>query len=167
MGLDMYFNRRTKESEEVGYLRKANQVFAWIERHCLDDDDETIANCQDVKLSKRNIQDLLATCKEVIVILDNATYTEKKIEAGWKNVKNEETGEIVKETLYHTILVVDSHTAEILQEKMPTQRGFFFGSNEYDKEDYRSDILSTIKICEKILAETDFETQEIVFSAWW
>lgn len=49
---------------------------------------------------------------------------------------------------------------------LPTQSGFFFGSTEYN-EGYFDDLEKTIKICDKVLNELDFEKYECFYSSWW
>lgn len=49
---------------------------------------------------------------------------------------------------------------------LPTQGGFFFGSTDYD-EYYVEIIEETIEMIEKILKETDFETQMIYYCSSW
>lgn len=63
-------------------------------------------------------------------------------------------------------------TNEVLNEKnlceklLPSQSGFFFGSNEYD-EYYFGDLKQTKKIIEKVLKETNFETEVIFYYSSW
>ena len=60
-------------------------------------------------------------------------------------------------------VLVDSSIAE---EMLPTQYGFFFGSQEYD-EYYVEDIKKTIDIITKALETTNFETQMIYYVSSW
>ncbi len=67
MGLDMYMYRRLQgETElpdtEVLYLRKANQVRKWIVDHTGYDAD---SNCSVYKLTKDQLEELLADCRAV------------------------------------------------------------------------------------------------------
>ena len=47
---------------QVGYWRKSNAIHNWIVNNCANG----IDNCQEVYMSKSNLQDLLDTCKEVL-----------------------------------------------------------------------------------------------------
>lgn len=49
---------------------------------------------------------------------------------------------------------------------LPTKSGFFFGSTLYD-EWYFQDLKNTKKILKKVLIETDFEKQLVVYRASW
>ena len=55
---------------------------------------------------------------------------------------------------------------EIAEEYLPTQSGFFFGGTEYDQW-YMQDIESTIEILTKVLKETDFDNQMVVYTSSW
>lgn len=76
--------------------------------------------------------------------------------------------EITKEELQDLIdtcrKVLESH--ELAAELMPTSAGFFFGSQEYDKW-YYEDLDCTIKTCQKILNDTDWEKERIIYTDWW
>lgn len=54
----------------------------------------------------------------------------------------------------------------LVKKELPTQPGFFFGGTEYD-EGYYFDIEDTIKILQKVLAETDFEESVIIYQSSW
>ncbi len=62
MGLDMYLERtRNNQKEEVGYWRKANQIFGWIvnkypEAH----------ECNEVELTMEDLKELLKTCVDAL-----------------------------------------------------------------------------------------------------
>lgn len=49
---------------------------------------------------------------------------------------------------------------------MPTIRGFFFGSTDYD-EGYFHDAKITVEQISEILSDTNFDEEEIYFWAWW
>lgn len=60
-------------------------------------------------------------------------------------------------------IVIDSSVAE---ELLPSCSGFFFGGTSYDQW-YVYDVAETIKIIERVLATTDFETQMIAYVSSW
>lgn len=76
----------------------------------------------------------------------------------------EVTKEMLEELLNDCKQVKANH--ELAKEILPTQDGFFFGSTEYDSW-YFDDIDSTIEQIEKLLEETDFENDELIYYAWW
>lgn len=55
---------------------------------------------------------------------------------------------------------------KIAQKELPTKSGFFFGGLEYD-EYYFDSLNETIQIIEKVLAETDFNIQKIIYHSSW
>jgi hypothetical protein len=79
----------------------------------------------------------------------------------------EVTKEQLEELLDVCIQVRDSSQMEkTAQELLPTQSGFFFGSTEYD-EWYVDDLIDTISILTKVLKETDFDNQMVVYTSSW
>ena len=55
---------------------------------------------------------------------------------------------------------------EICEYLLPTEDGFFFGNTDYN-EWYLNDIRETFEICDRVLKETDFETQMIYYVSSW
>ena len=49
---------------------------------------------------------------------------------------------------------------------LPTESGFFFGGTEYD-EYYYENVKRAIPVIHKIIEETDFETEDLYYSASW
>lgn len=60
--------------------------------------------------------------------------------------------------------VLENH--DLAEELLPTQSGFFYGSTEYD-EWYFRDLEDTIEIIDKTIKETNWETDRILYRAWW
>ena len=66
MGLDMYLyrkNKRTGDSDEAQYWRKANWIRKWLVNHTDLDED---SNCEYTKLSKEILEQLIKDCEEVV-----------------------------------------------------------------------------------------------------
>lgn len=82
---------------------------------------------------------------------------------------NCEEVELTKETLEQLVsdcreVLIDHSKADIL---LPTDNnGLCFGSNEYD-EGYFDGLLITVEKVSDILAHTDFEAEEIIYTDWW
>jgi len=53
-----------------------------------------------------------------------------------------------------------------IEEILPTESGFFFGSTSYD-EYYFSDVEETIRIINNVLETTDFEKELVVYQSSW
>ena len=54
----------------------------------------------------------------------------------------------------------------LAKELLPTTAGFFFGGTAYD-EWYYKDLENTVEILMKVLNETDFENEMIVYQSSW
>ena len=99
--------------------------------------------------------ELLETCKNVLAA---SKLVSGKIKNGYRYVNGKEEA-IYEEGEY----IEDPTVARVL---LPTQGGFFFGSTEYDQW-YYADVKDTIEIIEKVLAETDFEHEIVMYSSSW
>lgn len=142
---------RGKIIEEVGYWRKANQIHNWFVENVQDGEDD----CGYYEVSAEQLKDLLDICK---LIKSKCGLVSGKVKIG----EHLENGEWVAD--YEDGMVVDN--SYIAEEYLPTQSGFFFGSTDYD-EWYMKDIDDTIAILEKVLEETDFETQMVFYGSSW
>ena len=137
--------------EHVGYWRKANQIHHWFVENVQDGEDD----CGDYEVSVEQLKYLLDICK---LIKNKCKLVNGKVKSG----EHLENGEWVVD--YEDGMVVDN--PDIAAEYLPTQSGFFFGGTDYD-ELYMQDIDDTISIIEKVLEETDFETQMVIYSSSW
>lgn len=156
MGLDMYLTKSNR-AVEIGYWRKANAIHGYFEQTCANGE---LENCQEVIVTKKNIENLLSICKKVCAILDNAQVEEHVEQVGTKFVE----GKYVPN--YETVEVYDKETVEKVLELLPPREGFFFGNYKINIV-YKEDILDTIEICEKVLSETDWDNEIIRYYAWW
>lgn len=111
-----------------------------IHRWFIDKVQSGLDDCGYYIVSEDDLKELLATCKEVMNSLELITDEETKIK-----------------------VIKDTSTAK---ELLPTLAGFFFGSTDYD-ENYYDDINDTIKIVEKVLKETRFGNEVILYSSSW
>lgn len=136
---------------EIAYWRKANEIhnyFVEYVQHGVDD-------CGTYDVSKKQLEDLLYKCKEVerIAVLEKSKVVNGYTFENGKKIPMYEDGEVIA-------------NAEEVAAILPTQGGFFFGSTDYDKY-YMEDIKYTIDILEKILAETDFDTEAVCYHSSW
>ena len=92
-------------------------------------------------------------------IINNTSY-----EDDW----NCEVVELSKETLEKLVsdceIVLNNH--DKAKELFPVSIKFFFGSISYD-EHYYKQLKYTMQEIKKILEETDFETESIIYTEWW
>lgn len=144
--------RKNSDSwDEVAYWRKANQIHKWFVDNVQKGEDD----CGYYKVSKKKLEELRDLCKslkkQIIVgpgkILYSETFKNGKWEQVWENGK--------------TII-----NQELCEELLPTTSGFFFGSTDYNQY-YIEDIENTIKQLERVLKETDFDNEYIVYTSSW
>ena len=137
---------------EVAYWRKANQIHNWFVGNIQDGIDD----CGSYEVTKADIIILLALCKTV---KKNSELVSRNIVNGYTydNKGNRipiiQAGKTIKDP-------------GIAKKLLPTTTGFFFGSDEYN-EYYMEDINYTIETLEKILIETDFEKEMLIYSSSW
>lgn len=153
MGLDMYLSKIKREN--VGYWRKANAIHKWFEDNCTENGE--IENCRDYYVSKEKLIELKNTCERVIksspLVTGQIRNGERYDHEQGKFVPCYEMGKIMKDP-------------SLAQELLPTQKGFFFGSTDYN-EWYIEDLKETVEQIDEILKTTDFDECSIVYYAWW
>ena len=157
MGLDMYLlkkKRGEKEldwNNELAYWRKANQIHKWF----VDNIQEGTDDCGYYKVERKDVERLLAICEEV---LGKSVLKEGKIVDGW-TFKNGVRKAILEDGKY-------IENKEIAEKLLPTSKGFFFGSPEYD-EYYIKDLEHTVERCKDILDTFNFEEEELYYTSSW
>lgn len=137
--------------EEVGYWRKANAIHKWFVDNIQDGEDD----CDYYEVAPEQLEELLNICK---LIKQQSVMKKGKITIGYRFDYDKEVP-----------IMVDGEyieNPEIAAEYLPTQDGFFFGSTEYTQS-YMENIESTIDILTKVLEETDFDNQMVVYRASW
>jgi hypothetical protein len=137
--------------EHVGYWRKANQIHRWFVENVQDYEDD----CGYYEVDREQLEQLLDACH---LIKSQCKLVDGKVKVG----EHIENGEWV--TDYADGQTIDNPKSA--EECLPTQGGFFFGSTDYD-EWYMRDIDETIDIITKVLDETDFDTQMVVYTSSW
>lgn len=140
----------------------------------------------DIDEVKKNNPNLYQTLKPFIVTRGNYYHWESLFEevGYWRKanaihkwfVDNVQDGvddcgtyEVSKEKLENLLEICNDVVykgKQVAQTLLPTQEGFFFGSTDYD-DWYMKDIKNTITILTKVLKETDFERQMVVYSSSW
>lgn len=121
---------------ECGYWRKANHIHKWFVDNC----QEGVDDCREAYVSRDKLIKLRDICRAVIkhsilkkTKIKNGYTLNEYGEKGWNYVD----GEIIT-------------NPEYAKNHLPTQEGFFFGSEEYDSG-YINDIEHTIDIINKCL----------------
>lgn len=130
--------RVSKIVEAVGYWSKANHIHKWFVENIQSGKD----NCGEYYVPEEKMEELLLICKKIkkeSILIDGAvingyTYTEDGQE-----IPIVEEGKEIK-------------NPEVAEKLLPTAKGFFFGSTDYDQY-YMNDIDNTIEILEAALKE--------------
>ena len=117
-GIELNVYPVTYIRSQVMYWRKANQIFAWLNRNVCD-----IENGVDLSVSSNELIRLQNDCSDVLANHD------------------------------------------IAESKLPTQEGFFFGSDLYD-EYYIQDLIDTVEAIEKLKLNLE-DYREFIFNANW
>lgn len=139
--------------EQVGYWRKANAIHNWFVEHIQNGEDDCKYHRE---VTEDDLIELLEACQTV---LDKSVLKDGKLNNG--ESYSEETG--------WTTNYIDGKVIanpEVAEELLPSTSGFFFGSTEYD-EWYLEDIKHTVKIIQKVLEETNFDTEAIYYVSSW
>ena len=135
--------------EEVGYWRKANAIHKWCE--------ENLKFITDgyYEVTKKDLEKLKRVCEFVIekskMVDGMISVGQRLTDNGWEDILEE--GKIIS-------------NPEIAREYLPTTRGCFFGSTDYD-EFYIYKLSNTIQIIDDVLKKTDFEKEFLVYWASW
>lgn len=139
-------------TEEVGYWRKANHIHKWF----VDNIQDGIDDCNyHREVTEDDLYELLNICKQV---LDSCEMATGQVNNGYE-FRNGEMVPIMEPGKY----VKDPSVAKKL---LPSTDGFFFGGTDYD-EYYVADIKYTIDTINKVLKETNFDTQMIYYVSSW
>lgn len=137
--------------ENIASWRKANHIHLWFVLNVQNNVDD----CGIYEVTKEQLEKLLRVCKEVL-------EASKLIKGKIVNGQRSENGKWVN--IYEDGEYIEDPT--VARRLLPTKDGFFFGSTEYDQWYYR-DVKDTIEIIEKVLAETDFEHEIVMYSSSW
>jgi hypothetical protein len=135
----------------VGYWRKANAIHRWFVENVQDGED----NCRDYYVSREQLMELRDLCQKA---LDKAQTVEGEVCTG---VSYSSEG---RKVLTQSGKIVTN--PEAMEELLPTQEGFFFGSTEYD-EFYLQDLRDTIEIVNRVLSDPALKGWDFEYRSSW
>lgn len=169
MGLDMYLYARggvnidtgeQLKDEEIAYWRKFNALHTlFLEVTGADLD----SNCEELDLTEENLVSILNTLQQVKLILDKAPkYIEKETEDGIISQPIDVEDILVYEG---DDFIFDEETNELIQELLPPQGGFFWGSTNIDSW-YYEDVVRAIPDIQNALDLTR-QGERIYYYCWW
>lgn len=133
--------------KEVYYWRKANAIHQWFVDNIQNGNDD----CEDYRVTQKDLQILIDTLKEVYNSLCNKEMITKKVQDG---------------SIEYEIKVFKEEDLEIAKQLLPTQEGFFFGGIEYD-EYYFEQIKDTLNDLQIINECFDFENNYLIYGSSW
>lgn len=133
--------------KEVYYWRKANAIHQWFVDNIQNGNDD----CEDYRITQKDLQILIDTLKEVYNSLCNKEMITKKVQDG---------------SIEYEIKVFKEEDLEIAKQLLPTQEGFFFGGTEYD-EYYFEQIKDTLNDLQIINECFDFENNYLIYGSSW
>ena len=137
--------------EGVAYWRKANAIHKFF----VDELAGGVDECQRIDISKSQLEELLDRAKKVKAA---SKLIDGEVNNGYRFVDGKEVPIVQKGKIIEDASVAD--------ELLPTERGFFFGSTDYDQW-YLEDIEDTIEQIAKILETTDFNNEYVFYQASW
>lgn len=144
--------RISEVTEQVAYWRKANAIHRWFVQHV----QKGGGDCREYRVERSQLQELKDACDKVLAASKlkkgkiNNGYT---ITAKGKKKFFVEDGEVI----------ADPQIAETV---LPTEKGFFFGSQDYD-EYYFEDIKHTSKVIAELLTEPEDHNADFYYRASW
>lgn len=133
--------------KEVYYWRKANAIHQWFVDNIQNENDD----CEDYRVTQKDLQILIDTLKEVYNSLCNKEMVTKKVQDG---------------SIEYKIKAFKEEDLEKAKELLPTQEGFFFGGTQYD-EYYFEDIKKTLNDLQIINECFDFENNYLIYGSSW
>lgn len=136
----------------VAYWRKANAIHRWFVENVQDGEDD----CDDHYVSREQLEALRDTCKKALEVADISEGQPVHSGTTWRPGQEQEENFVVGRAILN-----GNEVAEIL----PTQGGFFFGSTDYD-EWYLSDLESTVKQIDRVLANLPENASLYYHSSW-
>lgn len=139
-------------SINVGYWRKANAIHKWF----VDNTQDGVDDCRSSFVSREQLEELRSLCARALVaggskpglVTTGTTYA---------------PGKLPEVTRVEGQVVANPEAAADI---LPTERGFFFGSTDYD-EGYIQDLNDTIKIIDNCLTNPAFDGCAFEYRASW
>lgn len=115
--------------EELMYWRKANHIHSWFVENVQNGNDD----CKSYYVSENKLNELLLACMEVL-------KASELVDGGTDKATVYGKVAPMDEAMLEPIKVIKDAT--VAKKLLPTKKGFFFGSYEYD-EDYIQDVKDT------------------------
>lgn len=131
--------------------RKANQIHRWF----VEKVQGGVDDCELYEVTEEQLEELLSICKEIKECSD--VHEDIELD-GYKEVDGVPVPNVS--------IVRRMRNTSIAELLLPTETGFFFGNTDYD-EYYLANVEYTIEVLEKVLQETDFEHEIVMYGSSW
>ncbi len=147
--------RISEITEQVAYWRKANAIHKWFVHNV----QKGVDDCREYRVERSQLQALKDACDKVLA---TSKLKKGKINNGYTiSLKGKKT--IKTPIVEDGEVIADPQIAETV---LPTEKGFFFGSQDYD-EYYLDDIKRTSKVLAELLAEPEGDYVDFYYRASW
>lgn len=138
---------------EVGYWRKANHIHAWFVENVQGGNDD----CSYYTVTEDNLMDLKEICEKVVAL--NPYSIDENSKFFYSDASLLTAIGAISPADYMLL-------AAKLEQILPTESGFFFGSTDYSPY-YFKETQDTIDIIERILKQGDFEKEVYLYVSSW
>ena len=143
--------------EQVGYWRKANAIHHWFVKNIQEGVDE----CQTSDVSKKDIDNLLNLCNNILDKIEGLEFIISDESKSYYERNNEKFTEkfvfhkknlndiYSKKRIWNYTISLTEDIGKFIEDNLPPQSGFFFGSTEIDGN-YFYDIIKTVLILNRL-----------------
>ena len=182
MGLDMYIMKRPKYGDNDKQRDAIIAFVSWIRKglNC------TFCDWTGGQISTTDLPDIVSLIQAIEkcpIDYEHGEYIEEEV-GYWRKanqihrwfIENVQCGAddcmyhraLTKEDLENLKSVCDEVLAnhELAPKLLPTLPGFFFGGTEYDKY-YYEQLVNTSELCDRLIADTDFNKYELRYISSW
>lgn len=182
--LDDYYSdefgvsNRVEITEQVCYLRKANQIHRWFVDNVQDGED----NCQESYVEENKLKELYNICKKIVEKLNGVEFTisdssreiivfgkfKESFKFNSKNIKQYFKG---NDCIWNYTFKISDDLKKYIDDNLPCGEGFFFGTYEYDGG-YVYDIIKTILMFDRLFKKLDVYKKnkvwfDIIYQSSW
>lgn len=146
-------SNRVTISEYVGYWRKANAIHRWFVDNIQDGKDE----CQESYVSKEDIEKLLSVCNNILDKIEGCEFflgedaKKHHTDIRDKFVFHKKYIKYIysKYGLFNFHINLTKDTVDFINENLPPQKGFFFGTTDINGN-YFYDVIKTVLIIDRL-----------------
>jgi len=132
--------------KKEAYWRKANHLHKWFYEHAVNKDDN---DYNPLIIRKQELKNLIKLCEQITELYKQC--------AGVLTTEEDDLRKLARNSKEKELL-------ELIQEELPRESGFFFGSMRYDM-DYFQDTEETIQTLNSILSDFNENEENLIYLA--